>query len=357
MDVTKDLSPILIVDDVEMHVSQLIEAFADMTIRADKAYSGREALSVLRGHPPGYYKAMILDIEMETKTTGLDILKDIRSHDSNLPIVYLSSFADETRLDKAIEEGAAQMLKKPVEFIPLYYSLISAVRFANQQTLIQEEKNKRLLIIKLFNHNMKNLALAGQAYLQSLPPAVESARLCFNAIQDQTGRVMAMNTEPDKTDASDLTKAFEQVKHELAGNPQLGSDAADRVMFAKNGSLPQVHIKLETLAALLTELVSNALLHNTGRAIHVTVSARAPSSGTVEVRVEDDGMGVPAERRNTLFQVQQNRSEHGFGLPYCYEVIRIHGGDLMYERVDTGGGAFRFTLPIHGPTVGREGDA
>jgi|SRR5579883_940772 len=350
MDISIELSPILVVDDDKKLVAKQVESFEDKSIQADRAHTAREALAVLRGRNAGYYKAALIDIDMETPEAGLDILGDIRQHDPHLPIIYLSAYVKDDRVVDAISKGAVQMLMKPVPFPALYYCLMSVVHFAKLQRkareLVIEITNKKLVINKLFNHNMKNLAAAGQLYLQTNPPAVDQARLCFDAIQDQTRRIMAMSTEPGERDVAELTAVKTAVVDELAANPQVSQEAMSRITFTLDKGLPPLHIKPETLSAVLGELIYNAIVHNGTRAVHVSVSAQATPTH-VQIRVEDDGMGVPADRQKTMFQVEPDRKEHGFGLPYCYEVLRIHGGDIRYEPVSPTGGAFVFTVPSH----------
>jgi signal transduction histidine kinase len=340
-------------------VSQFARLFDGKAIRSDRAYSGRDAIVLLKDKPKGHYKAVLLDIEMETETAGLDILPDIRQYDNDIPVIYLSAYAREDKAIEQIRKGAAQMLIKPVRFPTLYYCLISAVHFAKQQReareLLIENTNKRLVINKLFNHNMKNLAMAGQLFLNSNPPGVPQAVLCFKAIHDQTRRIMAMSVEPGEKDFADLKNAITTVEKELSSNPRISEDATGRVKFTPVGDMPPLHIKAETLIALLGELICNAIVHNDNYPVHVTVSAHLESDSQVHIRVKDDGKGIPADRIPTLFRVQPDHTEHGFGLPYCYEVLRIHGGYIDYKPASIGG-EFIFTIPVYPPAQRRRKD-
>ena len=74
----------------------------------------------------------------------------------------------------------------------------------------------------------------------------------------------------------------------------------------------------------------------------------------VIVRVEDDGMGIPAHRMAGLFEgtLQQNeqsrpddRRSMGIGLSVCRTIVRAHGGDMKADRSAHGGAAVQFYLP------------
>ena len=50
--------------------------------------------------------------------------------------------------------------------------------------------------------------------------------------------------------------------------------------------------------------------------------------------------------RITLRQLLDHAAEHGYGLPYSYQVARTHRGDLTYDAPNK---AFVLTLPVHAP--------
>lgn len=369
MDTANELSPILLVDDDREFVAIFAEFFETMGIRVHRAYEGREALAHLIGEEPGAYKAMIADINMETETAGLDILPDVRKHDSQLPVIYLSGYADEERAEWVLRRGAVLMIDKPILPQTLYYCLFSVVLYAQEQRRatdrlvaeerrVQEERQDRLeqamlhdrmklVSSNLFNHNMKNIAFTAQAYLQSLspqPPEVTKALRCLDGIVDHTMKLQAMSAEPDAGDVTDdLTAAVDQTRDELRGQARF-TDPARQLTFRADGTVPPVHIKPDVLATLVGELAYNAVAHNT-RPVNITVTAAA-ADGHVVIRVADDGDGVRADRIDGLFQVDPKRKEHGYGLPYSYQVARTHHGDLSY---DAPGKAFVLTLPVHAP--------
>jgi len=101
--------------------------------------------------------------------------------------------------------------------------------------------------------------------------------------------------------------------------------------------------------AILGELVFNAHVHN-DRDVVVTMTVTQVKSGQVEIRVADDRAEVPPARRPGLFNVNSVRADHGFGLPYCYQIARTHTGDLKYvSPTAEGDGAFVLTLLDHQP--------
>ncbi len=96
-----------------------------------------------------------------------------------------------------------------------------------------------------------------------------------------------------------------------------------------------------------TVLVHNASIALDGRAGARVRVAAARIAGAVEVRVEDDGPGVPPEIEATLFQPfvtgRGRDAKHpgtGLGLAIAARWVERHGGILRYERRPGGGARF-----------------
>ncbi|MEL6616962.1 MAG: ATP-binding protein, partial [Bacteroidota bacterium] len=82
----------------------------------------------------------------------------------------------------------------------------------------------------------------------------------------------------------------------------------------------------------------------------VRVVTRALPEGAAEVRVEDNGPGIPPEIRNKIFQpfftTKPTGEGTGLGLSLSYEiVVNGHGGQFLLEAPPGGGAAFVLRLP------------
>jgi two-component system C4-dicarboxylate transport sensor histidine kinase DctB len=103
------------------------------------------------------------------------------------------------------------------------------------------------------------------------------------------------------------------------------------------------------LHVVVTNLVVNALEALSGGplerpAIRVAVGK---DGSTAQVRVSDNGPGVPGELRPRLFEpfVTGKPSGVGIGLALSRRIALAHGGDLVLERVGPGA-SFLLTLPV-----------
>ena len=109
------------------------------------------------------------------------------------------------------------------------------------------------------------------------------------------------------------------------------------------------------LEQVLSNLVDNAIKYgrNGGR---VTVGARSAGDGKVEVCVQDDGPGLPADSLERVFErfyrVDKGRSrEQGgtdLGLAIVKHIVQSHGGAVWAKSEAGRGATFYFTLPVAG---------
>lgn len=110
-------------------------------------------------------------------------------------------------------------------------------------------------------------------------------------------------------------------------------------------------LKPESIKRTLTNLIGNAQRH--GRQVMVSAGRRGTG---VEVTVDDDGPGIPAEMREEVFKpffrLDQSRNPAtggtGLGLSIARDVARSHGGDVTLEDApgDAPGGGLRARLRL-----------
>ena len=109
----------------------------------------------------------------------------------------------------------------------------------------------------------------------------------------------------------------------------------------------QVRVERQDLDELLGNLVENAAKYGGGR-VFVTVE---PKGEVVDIEVEDDGPGIPPDRRGELFTRgarldTTGKPGTGLGLAIVRDVAEIYGGRVsLEESEDLGGLLARLKLP------------
>jgi two-component system osmolarity sensor histidine kinase EnvZ len=148
--------------------------------------------------------------------------------------------------------------------------------------------------------------------------------------------------EAEAADVSEIVKdaAAAAVRARAGGADRLKVDAPEGVI------LP---IKRNALKRCAINLIDNALKHGA----HVSVSL-ARHGRVVEIVVDDDGPGIPEDRREEAFRpfhrLDQGRNLQkggvGLGLAIARDIARAHGGDLTLGQSAMGGLRAAIRLPV-----------
>lgn len=108
---------------------------------------------------------------------------------------------------------------------------------------------------------------------------------------------------------------------------------------------------------LVTNLLSNSLKYVApGTVPRVSIRAR-PMGEMVEVRVCDNGIGIPEDERVRVFEqfhrVAEDYPGTGLGLAICRTIVERHGGEIHAEGNEVGGTCMVLTLPAPPRTPSR----
>jgi two-component system phosphate regulon sensor histidine kinase PhoR len=116
--------------------------------------------------------------------------------------------------------------------------------------------------------------------------------------------------------------------------------------------LPPIHGDPESLDQLVLNLLNNAVKYNRdGGIVRLTIRQ---TNGSLEVAVEDTGIGIPAEAIPRIFErfyrVDKGRARDeggtGLGLALVKHAAKLHGGTVEVESQLGVGSTFRASLPI-----------
>ena len=116
----------------------------------------------------------------------------------------------------------------------------------------------------------------------------------------------------------------------------------------------KVHVERQDLDEMLGNLIENAAKYGGGRVFVTVARAEGRSTGLgtgfVEIMVEDDGVGIPPDQRQAIFErgarLDTGKPGTGLGLAIVRDVATIYGGTVaLEESEDLGGLLVRLQLP------------
>jgi two-component system osmolarity sensor histidine kinase EnvZ len=249
---------------------------------------------------------------------------------------------------------------------------------------------------------IRRLARAAEAFGmgREIPPIrpegateVRQAAVAFNRMQERIRRFLAQRTEmlagvshdlrtpltrlrlalamlpPDpslRQDVADMTADVEEMERMVSGYLAFargeGTEQAEPVDLAsvledvaagarRAGAVVELRVpagltlplRADAVRRAITNLVDNARRH----AARIAVAA-IPQGRTVMVTVDDDGPGIPQDRRESVFRPFESGSTGGtgLGLTIARDIVRAHGGDIVLEDSPLGGLRARIRLPV-----------
>jgi len=145
-----------------------------------------------------------------------------------------------------------------------------------------------------------------------------------------------------------------------------GLRAKDKTFNAKfetdfDLSLPKINVVPQDIGRVILNLINNAFYAVNTRANNhqrtttnepytPTVSVSTKNNGdTIEIRVSDNGPGIPDAIKEKIFQpfftTKPTGQGTGLGLSLSYDIIKAHGGVLKVETKEVEGSEFIFSLP------------
>ena len=135
----------------------------------------------------------------------------------------------------------------------------------------------------------------------------------------------------------------------------VSADLAD-VMARTGGSvdwdgMPSVRGDATLLRVLLQNLVANGIKFVAPEIVPQVTLAALAGDGFIEIQVRDNGIGVPEEQREKIFDMFQRlhlRKQYegtGLGLSICRRIAEMHGGRISVTAAAGGGSCFSVFLP------------
>src|SRR5215468_1239820 len=128
---TREMEPLLLVEDKNELRAMLRKALERNGYAVDEAPDGSAAIQKLRGRR---YQLVLTDLKMPG-ASGLDVLRETKQADATIPVILLTAFGSVEEAVSAMKEGAFDFLQKPVD---LDHLKVLVQRAARQQELLRE---------------------------------------------------------------------------------------------------------------------------------------------------------------------------------------------------------------------------
>ena len=223
-----------------------------------------------------------------------------------------------------------------------------------------ETRHREELFWRVLRHNLRNeaTALAGYASVIANNATTDTVREASDVIHaraeelgniaDSLGKIERAAVRTDDQACQRATTAVKDVVETVSAR----FPAAEITIDERETMWIDID---EAFTYALTEALENAIRHSAASSPDVEVTV-GPSSNTgrVEVRVCDGNSEIPDEEINALRTPAETTTvSHGSGvglfvMKWCIESL---GGEISFERSDSGGNTVSFYLPPKNPAT------
>jgi signal transduction histidine kinase len=385
---------VLIVDDDEMVRYVLTEKLSESGFSATAALDGQSAVDLFRETT---FDAVLLDLKMPGMD-GIETLKELRKHDSNVPVIMVTAFGDITTAVEAIKLGAYDFVEKPPQISRIVVTLRRAIEKAALERevmalgkSVEESAALKQAYIKLreldqvkttflssVSHELRTPLTSIIGYseisrnkLTKLIPRIpvddpkitkeiyqieenleilasESKRLSsmIESILDLTA--MEAGTVEWRWEPLSLSEVIEHTAS--AFSPKIREKGLEFMVDIED-DLPLIKGDRYRVSQVIHHLLTNAATFtDQGR---ITCSARKRNNEIV-VSIADTGKGILASLHGIIFekfsQIGDTLTDKprgvGLGLSICRLIVEYHGGKIGVESEPGKGSVFTILLPV-----------
>jgi two-component system nitrogen regulation sensor histidine kinase NtrY len=136
-----------------------------------------------------------------------------------------------------------------------------------------------------------------------------------------------------------------------AVGPYMGSAAPERIALHLSENLPQVSFDAEQMRRVVVNLLENAVraVHDRGQGIIDVDTGFTEEEGMIAVEVSDEGVGIPSEMRERIFDPYFTTKSDGtgLGLAIAMRIVEEHGGTITFSENKPQGSIFRVMIPVN----------
>ena len=361
---------VLVVDDSKLINSYIVEILSNNHFFTSSAYSGEEALQMLKLEVPDL---ILLDVVLPD-ITGFEVYEEILKDNSvkDIPVIFLTGSSDAENIKKGLELGAIDYILKPFKEIELTLKISNHFKIINANKLLKEyskeleelnsTKNKFFSIIA---HDLKNPlhvlmglseALVDDVQhfdIETIRKAAEginsTSKKTFNLLENllewsrmQTGKLKA---KPEKIYCKKIIDEVEPLFHDVAQKKGIKLIVEAKIDVA-------IYADFDMMKTVLRNLISNAIkFTNPNGVVKVDIKKY---NDNCEIIVADNGTGIDPAHGNSIFRIDSslskvgtaNETGTGLGLLLCKEFVEKNNGTIRVESQIGKGSRFIITLPL-----------
>jgi signal transduction histidine kinase len=362
---------ILVVDDQESNRQLLRDLLEHDGHQVLEAADGITALDMAARIDPD---VILLDVSMPG-LDGFEVCRRLRASAGTqaTPILLVTALDQREHRLQGVSAGANDYLVKPIDSGEVALRVRNAVQMRGMHRLVEEQyrtlqrvEQLRENLVSMVAHDIRSpltglrgvfdlvqASLAGQlspTLLDMLAEGTRTVDRLANLVSDM------LDVSRMESDAMPLHPRPLELRHLVADAVRMVTPhaAAHDVTLAAAGETVEAVGDAGLIHRVVVNLIANAIRFSPPRGV-VTVQV-GWHQGDPEVRVHDQGPGIPLDQHQRIFEkfgqldgvVPDRGRTSGLGLTFCRMVIERHRGAIGLDSAPGAGSIFWFRLPVTG---------
>ncbi|MCX6238729.1 MAG: hybrid sensor histidine kinase/response regulator [Bacteroidia bacterium] len=376
---------ILIVDDEQTYLDAIAETLNEKNFKIVQALNGKMGCMVAEKFIPDI---IIVDWEMP-EMNGIEMIAELKKNDrtKDIPVIMCTGIMTSSKnLDTALNAGAIDYIRKPVDPIEITARINSALKIANaykeiksrkeqieEQKLDIEQKNKELVELnatkdKLFSiigHDLRGPIGGFKSFIEFMISSCDltdteeitkllilmqkSAGSTYELLENLLIWAKSQQNEivfaPKKIILKELVLDTIQLFNHLLQDKQI--EIIDNIPLDFS-----VLADKNMLETVLRNLISNSIKFTPRRKnIYILVDKNATE---YVITVKDEGIGIKPDDISKLFKKNEhfttygtnNEKGSGLGLMLCKDLVERHNERIWVVSEVGKGSEFKFTMPL-----------
>ena len=283
------------------------------------------------------YDCALMDLDLPD-CAGLDALGRFKEKVPRIPMTILTDGSDQVRMEKSIQMGAQN------HAIMWHFDEISLpgiIEFAIDKRNM-EEMNKTLKVVNsILRHDILNnlTVIGGSLEIYKMKKDEKFLSSATNAVDRSVDIIKKMKEvevviSPKEMKMMNLRATVDDVVRKFIGYKMRFDVRGEGYVLAD-----------DALGSVFENIINNAINHSGSD--FMTISIAPQNDGFCEVRIADQGVGIPTDVKPKIWQegYKYGKSgQSGLGLFIVKKVVERYGGTITVEDNQPKGTAFLMRL-------------
>ncbi len=357
---------ILVVDDQLESLHTITDCIdrLNRNFNVFRATNGNLALEIAAAKIP---EVIITDWDMP-QMNGIELIRNLKNNPltADIPVIMCTGIMlTSDNLKTALEAGAFDYIRKPIDKVELEARLFSALRYLQKHQKLVELNSTKDKFFSIIAHDLKNpfniilgysgllidrfTTLSNEKILQAITSIHSATDNSYKLLENllQWARNQSDNIEFYKENYE-----LEYIVKQAVNYSNPLAQKKDISIIVSFDSTTKISVDINMILTVLRNLISNAIKYtNRNGEIHIQTFTENES---LIIELKDNGIGMTQSKIDKLFKISEKVTTlgtekevgTGLGLLLCKDFIEKHNGKIWVKSEVNKGTSFFISIPI-----------